>query len=162
MLEEVLSQLAPAIQDILVKTSILEQFCAELCMAITDSSIPFEDIQAALDWLERSNVFIMRLVDRQGWYRFHHMFGQLLKQRLRSLSSEKELATLHQRASVWYAGQGLVEQAIDHALKAGDVSRATQLVEAQFMPLPSRSSRCQWNTGYACCQKSGFRAVPAC
>ena len=134
MLEEVLSQLAPAIQDILVKTSILEQFCAELCIAITDSSIPFEDIQAALDWLERSNVFIMRLVDRQGWYRFHHMFGQLLKQRLRSLSSREELATLHQRVSKWYVEQGLVEQAIDHALEAGDVSSATRLVEAQFLP----------------------------
>jgi LuxR family transcriptional regulator, maltose regulon positive regulatory protein len=134
LLEEVLAQLTPDIQDILVKTSILEQFCAELCVAITDSGISFEHMQATLDRLESSNVFITSPDDRQGWYRFHHMFGQLLKQRLQLLSSVEELATLHQRASRWYAEQGLVEQAIDHALEAGDVSSATQLVEAQFMP----------------------------
>jgi LuxR family maltose regulon positive regulatory protein len=134
LLEEVLAQLTPAIQDILIKTSILEQFRAELCVAITDSGISLEHVQATLDRLESSNGLITRPNDRQGWYRFHHMFGQLLKQRLQSLSSVEELATLHQRASKWYAGQGLIEQAIDHALEASDVSSAARLVEAQFMP----------------------------
>ena len=134
LVEEVLAQLAPTVQDLLVKTSMLEQFCAELCMEITGNDTSLEQVQATLNWLERSNVFIIPLDKRQGWYRFHHLFGQLLKQRLQALCSREELAILHQRASMWYARQGLVEQAIHHALEAGDFSSATRLVEAQFMP----------------------------
>ena len=134
LVEEVLTHLAPVEQDLLVKTSVLEQFCAELCSAIIGSDISFEQVQATLNWLERSNVFIIPLDERQGWYRFHHLFRQLLKQRLQMLNSAEELAMLHRRASMWYAEQGLIEQAIDHALEAGDVPGATSLVEAQFLP----------------------------
>src|SRR6266566_2787047 len=134
LVEEVLAHLAPAVQELLVKTSVLEQFCAELCTAIIGNDTSFEQVQTTLNWLERSNVFIIPLDERQGWYRFHHLFGQLLKQRLQMLSSAEELAMLHRRASMWYAGQGLIKQAIDHALKAGDVLGATSLVEAQFLP----------------------------
>jgi LuxR family maltose regulon positive regulatory protein len=134
LVEEVLAQLAPAMQELLVKTSVLEQFCAELCTAIIGSDTSLEQVQAALGWLERSNVFIIPLDERKGWYRFHHLFGQLLKQHLQMLSSAEELATLHRRASAWYAGQGLIEQAINHALAAGDTLGATRLVEAQFFP----------------------------
>jgi ATP/maltotriose-dependent transcriptional regulator MalT len=134
LVEEVLAQVAPTAQNLLVKISMLEQFCAELCTAILGNDTSLEQVQATLDWLERSDVFILRLDDQQGWYRFHHMFGHLLKQRLQMLSSAEELALLHRRASAWYAGQGLIEQAINHALKAGDVSGATSLVEAQFLP----------------------------
>src|SRR6266568_844243 len=132
LVEEVLTHLAPVEQDLLVKTSVLEQFCAELCSAIIGSDISFEQVQATLNWLERSNVFIIPLDERQGWYRFHHLFRQLLKQRLQMLCSADELAMLHQRASMWYAEQGLIEQAIGHALEAGDMSGVTSLVEAQF------------------------------
>jgi LuxR family transcriptional regulator, maltose regulon positive regulatory protein len=134
LVEEVLAQLEPAVQDMLVKTSILEQFCAELCMAILGNDTSLEQVQTTLNWLERSNVFVIRLDERQGWYRFHHLFGQLLKQRLQMLHSQEELALLHRRASEWYAEQGLIEQAIEHVLEAGDVSGATRLVEAQFLP----------------------------
>ena len=134
LIEEVLAQLAPTVQDLLVKTSILEPFCADLCTAITGNDTSLEQVQVSLNWLERSNMLVIRLDDRQGWYRFHHLFGQLLKQRLQMLSSAEELAMLHRRASMWYAGQGLIEQAIDHSLKAGDKSGATRLVEAQFLP----------------------------
>src|SRR6266566_3342005 len=134
LVEEVLAQLAPAVQELLVKTSVLEQFCAELCTAILGSETSLEHVQVTLNWLERSNVFIIRLDERQGWYRFHHLFGQLVKQRLQALSSAEELAMLHRRASMWYAEQGLIEHAIEHALATGDVPGATSLVEAQFLP----------------------------
>jgi ATP/maltotriose-dependent transcriptional regulator MalT len=134
LVEEVLAQLAPAVQELLVKTSVLEQFCAELCVAIIGNDSSLKQVQATLNWLERSNVFIIPLDERQGWYRFHHLFQQLLRQRLQAHSSTEELAMLHRRASAWYAGQGLIEQAIEHALEAGDVSGATSLVEAQFLP----------------------------
>jgi LuxR family maltose regulon positive regulatory protein len=133
LVEEVLAQLTPGVQDMLVKTSILEQFCAELCTKIIGSDFSLEHVQATLDWLERSNVFIIRLDEHQKWYRFHHLFGQLLRQRLQAHSSTEELAMLHRRASAWYANQGLIEEALRHALAAGDASEATHLVEAQFL-----------------------------
>jgi LuxR family transcriptional regulator, maltose regulon positive regulatory protein len=133
LVEEILAHLAPAVQELLMRMSMLEQFCAELCAAIFGSDTSHEQMQATLDWLERSNLFLVPLDERQGWYRFHHLFRQLLQQRLQGHSSTEELVTLHRRASAWYAEQGLIEQAIEHALAAGDVSGATSLVEAQFV-----------------------------
>src|SRR5207249_1688731 len=75
------------------------------------------------------------LDERQGWYRFHHLFRQLLLKRLQRHISTEELAMLHRRAGAWYAEQGLIEEAIKHALAAGDVPGATSLVEAQFLPV---------------------------
>ncbi len=132
LVEEILSQQAPTVQEFLLRMSILEQFCAELCTAILGSDASREQAQATLDWLERSNVLIIPLDERQGWYRFHHLFKQLLQQRLQARISTEELATLHRRASVWYAAQGLIEDAIKHALAAGDAPDAAQLVEAHF------------------------------
>jgi LuxR family maltose regulon positive regulatory protein len=132
LLEEILAQLTPALQEFLLKTSILEQFCAELCAAILGSAASNAQMQATLDWLERSNVLIISLDERRGWYRFHHLFRQLLEQRLQTYVSSEELATLHRRASAWYAEQRLIEEAIEHALAAGDASSAAHLAEAQF------------------------------
>jgi LuxR family maltose regulon positive regulatory protein len=143
LVEEVLAQLAPAVQELLVKTSVLEQFCAELCTAIIGSDTSYEHVQATLNWLERSNVFIIPLDERQGWYRFHHLFQQLLQQRLQRHSSTEELATLHRRASAWYVKQGLIEEALDHALAAGDAAGAAHLVEAQFLPAFKREQLVQ-------------------
>jgi LuxR family maltose regulon positive regulatory protein len=133
LVEEVLAQLAPAVQELLVRTSVLEQFCAEVCAAILGSDTSYEQIQTTLDWLERSNVLIIRFDEGRGWYRFHHLFQQLLQQRLQRHISTEELATLHRRASAWYAEQGLIEETIQHALAAGDVSNAAHLVETQFL-----------------------------
>ena len=132
LVEEILSQQTPAEQELLERTSILEQICAGLCVAVMGNEDSQEQMQATLDWLVHSNLFLVPLDERHGWYRFHHLFQQLLQQRLQAHSSTEELATLHRRASAWYAGQGLIEQAIEHALVAGDVSGATYLVEAQF------------------------------
>jgi LuxR family maltose regulon positive regulatory protein len=132
LVEEILSQQTPALQKILEQTSILEQFCGELCAAMLDSDASNGQVQATLDWLERSNLFLVPLDERQGWYRFHHLFQQLLQRQLQAHISEDEIATLHRRASAWYAEQGLIEEAIGHALAAGDTSSAAHLVEAQF------------------------------
>ena len=134
LVEEILSQQTPAEQELLEQASVLEQFCAELCIAVIGNDEPHEYVQATLDWLVHSNLFLVPLDERQGWYRFHHLFPRLLQQGLQAHSSAEELATLHRRASAWYAEQGLIEQAIEHALLAGDVSGATHLVEASFLP----------------------------
>jgi LuxR family maltose regulon positive regulatory protein len=129
---EILAQQAPAVQEVLERASILEQFCAQLCAAVIGSDISPEQVQATLDWVERENLFLVPLDKRQGWYRFHHLFQGLLQQRLQTHCSQEELATLHRRASAWYAKQGLIEEAIEHARMAGDASEARQLVEAHF------------------------------
>ncbi|TMC98363.1 MAG: hypothetical protein E6J11_09095 [Chloroflexi bacterium] len=81
LVEEILAQQAPAAQELLVRTSILEQFCAELGAAIMGSATSLAHVQATLDWVERSNVLIIPLDERQGWYRFHPLFQRLLQQR---------------------------------------------------------------------------------
>jgi LuxR family maltose regulon positive regulatory protein len=129
---EILTQQTHEVQDFLERISMLEQFCSELCVAVMGSDISHEQVQATLDWLEQTNLFLVPLDKRQRWYRFHHLFQELLQQRLQMHSSQEELAILHLRASAWYIRQGLIEEAVRHALLAGDASRATQLVETHF------------------------------
>jgi LuxR family maltose regulon positive regulatory protein len=129
---EVLSQQTQEVQVFLERTSILDQFCAELCAAVMGGDTSCEQTQATLDWLEHTNLFLAPLDKGQRWYRYHHLFGTLVHQRLLTHCSLEELTTLHLRASAWYGSHDLLEEAIRHALLAGDASRATQLVEAHF------------------------------
>jgi ATP/maltotriose-dependent transcriptional regulator MalT len=129
---EILAQQTHEVQEFLERTSILDQFCAELCAAVIGSDISEEQVQSTLDWLERTDLFLVPLDKRQRWFRFHHLFKKLLQQRLQSHCGHEELATLHLRASTWYTEHHLIEEGIRHALLAGDASRATQLVEAHF------------------------------
>ena len=129
---EILTQQAHEVQEFLEQSSMLDQFCAELCAEVMGSDTSHEQAQTTLDWLERTNLFLIPLDKRQRWYRFHHLFQELLQQRLQTHCNQEEIATLHLRASAWYARQSLIEEAIRHALLAGDASRATQLAEAQF------------------------------
>lgn len=135
LVEEVLSQQSHAVQELLMRMSILEQFSVGLCDAVMGSDATHEQVRATVDWLQLSNVFLVPLDDIQGWYRYHHLFRMLLQQRLLKSISSGELAILHQRASTWYAEHGFIEGALKHALEAGDVSAAVCLVEAQFLPL---------------------------
>jgi LuxR family maltose regulon positive regulatory protein len=129
---EILTQQPHAVQEFLERTSFLDQFCTELCVAVMESDISPEQVQNTVDWLERTNLFLVPLDKRQKWYRFHHLFQELLQQRLRSHSNQEELAILHLKASDWYARHDLVDEAIRHSLQAGDVTRATQQVETHF------------------------------
>jgi LuxR family maltose regulon positive regulatory protein len=137
---EILAQQTHKIQEFLKRTSILDQFCAELCTAVMGSDTSHEQAQATLDWLEQTNLLVVPLDKRQRWYRYHHLFQELLQQRLQTHCSREELATLHRHASVWYIDHQLIEEAIRHALLAGDALKATQLVEAQFFQHSSRNS----------------------
>jgi LuxR family maltose regulon positive regulatory protein len=129
---EILTQQTQDVQEFLERTSILGQFCAELCAEVLGSDTSREQIQATLDWLEQTNLFLVPLDNRQRWYRYHHLFQELLQQRLQTHCSQEALSTLHLQASAWYGRHDLLEEAIRHALLAGDASRATQLVEAHF------------------------------
>jgi LuxR family maltose regulon positive regulatory protein len=129
---EILTQQTHEVQEFLERTSILELFCAELCAAVIGNDTSREQAQATLDWLEHTNLFLVPLDKRPGWYRYHHLFGELLQQRLLTHYSQQALSTLHLRASAWYESHDPLEEAIRHALLAKDASRATQLVEAHF------------------------------
>ncbi len=132
LVEEILSRQAPFVQELLEQMSLLEQFCAALCVAVMRHDTSNAQVQVTLDWLERSHALLVPLDEHQGWYRFHHLFQPVLQQRLQEHSSTEELAMLHRRVSAWYTEQGLIEEAIRHALAAGEVAAATSLVEAHF------------------------------
>ena len=117
---EVLTALAPEARDFLVRTSVLGRFTSELCDAIVGR----DDSDAVLADLARSNMFLVALDARGGWYRYHHLFGELLQLQL----GREETAALRRRAAAWCRAQGLVEDAIEHAAAAGDAETVAELL----------------------------------
>jgi len=91
--------------------------------------------QLIIDQLERANLFLIPLDDGRTWYRYHHLFADVLRARLRSGTTPATVAGLHRRASAWYAGAGLIDEAIRHALAAPDAEAAATLVERYATPL---------------------------
>jgi LuxR family transcriptional regulator, maltose regulon positive regulatory protein len=139
LLGEVLAGQPSRVQAFLLRTSILDRLrkdlCADLCEATLDEMEPLEPDQFILEHLERMNLFLVRLDDGEGWYRYHHLFRQLLQHELRTRFSREAVGALHRTASVWLARHGFTEEAIRHALTAEDVVGAAVLVEAQVHPL---------------------------
>ena len=105
-----------------------------MCPALCDAVMQGAGGQESLRHLALSQLFIVPLDDERRWYRYHHLFGAMLQQRLRD-SDYDALAPLHLRATAWYEGQGMVSQALHHAVAAGDTQRAIQVVQGQGMPL---------------------------
>ena len=127
LVDEVLSQQIPEIQRFLLQTSILARLSAPLCCAVTDR----EDSQAILEQLESANMFLIPLDGERRWYRYHHLFGDLLVHRL--IQTARDLVPkLHHRASAWYEKQGFTDDAFHHAQTAGDTERAVTIVEEHW------------------------------
>ncbi len=125
---EVLAQLPPALQDFLLKTSILDALCAPLCKAVIGLTEPPRDSQASLEWLRDADLFLSPLEDAPQWYRYHHLFRQFLRQQLTLKHTPEEIAALHLRASAWLDANGRLDEALQHALAAGDTTAAVQIV----------------------------------
>ena len=106
LVEEMLHQQTPSVQKCSNRRRFWISSAPILCAASVVMTFTREQMQTILDWVARSNLFLVPLDDRQGWYRFHHLFQGLLQQRLREHSSAEEIATLHRRASTWYAIAG--------------------------------------------------------
>jgi LuxR family maltose regulon positive regulatory protein len=98
--------------------------------------------QAYLDWLEASDLFVVALDDKHEWYRYHHLFQQLLRNQLQRRCKPDEIAALHARASAWYAENDLLNEALSHALSAGDDFRAANLLERNVRTLLNED---QWH-----------------
>jgi LuxR family maltose regulon positive regulatory protein len=132
LISEVLEQQSEKVQSFLLQTSILNRLTGSLCDAVCfenpETTTGQENSQATLELLERANLFIVPLDDELRWFRYHHLFADLLRQRLRQTQPEK-IPTLHSRASKWYEQNELIDEAIDHALSAEDIERGVTLIE---------------------------------
>jgi LuxR family maltose regulon positive regulatory protein len=122
--DEVINRQPDEIQNFMLQTSILDRLCGRLCDAITGIS----DGQVMLETLEHANLFVEALDDRREWYRYHHLFAEVLRTRLHQTRPDL-IPELHSRASLWYEQNGLREQSVNHALSARDFDRAVQLIE---------------------------------
>jgi LuxR family maltose regulon positive regulatory protein len=124
LLEEVLQRQPERVRSFLVQTSILDRLSGPLCDAVTAQ----EGGNARLEALERGNYFVVPLDDKRRWYRYHHLFAEVLLAHLMAEQPDR-VPTLHRRASEWYERNGSAADAIRHALVAMDFERAADLVE---------------------------------
>jgi LuxR family maltose regulon positive regulatory protein len=134
LVDEVLGLQPKKVCDFLMQTSILDQMCGSLCESVIDAD-PEEPVdgQAMLEALERMNLFVIPLDDERCWYRYHHLFADVLRKRLEQYYPGS-LPRLHQRASLWFEQNGLIPEAIRHSLTGGDQDRVIQLIE-QYGPI---------------------------
>ena len=130
---EILSQHPPAIQEYLLKTSVLSRFCAPLCDAVcgseADSGGSGLDGREFVELLENADLFVIPLDDERKWFRYHHLFQALLKRQLKKRLNAEEIVKLHKRASAWFAENGYIEEALSHAHESGDKEAAARLVK---------------------------------
>jgi LuxR family maltose regulon positive regulatory protein len=144
LLEEVLGQQPESIQTFLLRTSILDRLCGSLCNAVVLD--PSASGQVTLEYLERTNLFLIPLDNERRWYRYHHLFADLLRQRLPPSittspgEAQSQVNTLHIRASQWYEDHDLEIEAFQHAAAAHDVERAEHLMEGNGIPLHFRGA----------------------
>ena len=124
--EEVLDRQDEELRAFLLETSVLERLSGPLCDAVTGRA----GSQALLDRVERAGLFLMPLDEVRGWWRYHHLFADLLRARLEQQPGRAE--QLHRNAATWYAEHGLADDAIRHAAAAGEMTRAARLIEQHF------------------------------
>jgi LuxR family transcriptional regulator, maltose regulon positive regulatory protein len=122
-LQELLAEEPAALRAFLLRTSILERLCAPLCDAVTGG----DDASSRLEEIHRSNLFLVPLDSRRQWYRYHHLFRDLLRSEL-ARSERALLPELHRRAAAWHKAEGTVDETIAHATSAGDFAEAADLI----------------------------------
>ncbi len=136
LMEEVLETLTEQQQGVLLRASILDRFCGSLCDALDGTPEASGQGRAILEYAWKSGLFLVGLDTDGIWYRFHHLFGGALRRRLELTLSPESIAVLHGRASVWFENEGLVDEAIFHALAAQDGIRAGSTGRSQYKSFP--------------------------
>lgn len=142
LVEEVLQHQPESVQAFLLRTSIFDRLCGPLCDAVLLDAQ--RSGQATLEYLERANLFLVPLDNQRRWYRYHHLFADLLRQRLQQTATSSvhdksdTLQELHKRASQWFEENGLVIEAFHHAVAANDIDRTARLVQGRGLPLHFR------------------------
>jgi LuxR family maltose regulon positive regulatory protein len=145
--EEVLERQPRDVSGFLLTTSVLESMSAPLCDALTGRN----DGQGMLERLERENLFVVPLDDERRWYRYHHLFADVLRSRLQREQPER-IRELHRRAAAWYERNGWSSEAVRHALAAQEHDRAADLVEDV--------ARKMWNRGEVMTLLGWLEALP--
>jgi LuxR family maltose regulon positive regulatory protein len=129
---EVFSQQPPEISQYLISTAILDRLCGPLCEAVCmPGAEPFTSEISGWDfiaWLKKENAFLIPLDPEKRWFRYHHLFQELLLNQLHRQRSPEDINALHAQASAWFAENGLIEEALKHALAAGNPAAAAQLI----------------------------------
>jgi LuxR family maltose regulon positive regulatory protein len=136
LFDEVLSRQPESVQTFLQKTSILNRLCGPLCEAVTGQP----GGQAQLEHLEAGNLFLIPLDDERRWYRYHHLFADVLKARLAQQGAECAVE-LHGRAATWFEQQGMGEEAVHHALAGNHTEQAAGLIERHAQEVWERGER---------------------
>ena len=139
LMEEVLQRQPEAVRHFLLQTSILDRLCGPLCEAVTERT----GGRGLLETLERGNLFVVPLDDQRQWYRYHHLFADVLHARLVDEQADR-VAELHRRASVWYERNDLPADAIRHALIAKDSARAANLIERVWLAMDLAYRSAAW------------------
>ena len=124
--EEVLERQGEQMRDFLLETAVLDRLSGPLCDAVTGRG----GSQALLEQVERAGLFLMPLDEVRGWWRYHQLFADLLRARLQEQPGRA--AGLHRKAAAWYQGHGLADDAIRHAVAAGEMLWAARLIEQDF------------------------------
>lgn len=139
LVEEVLRNQPEDFRGYLLKTSILDRLCDSLCNFITNQS----NQNITLDTLERKNLFVIPLDDQRKWYRYHHLFAEVLRTFLNEMYPD-QILNLHQRASFWFERNKLTALAINHALAAMDYKRAAALIEEVWLEMDLSYQSATW------------------
>lgn len=145
--EQVLSLLPPEKQQFLVETSVLDKLTAPLCEAVNGQAA-----QNILEELERHNLFLVTLDDERGWFRYHKLFRDFLRARLK-LTAPNRQAALHRRAAAWLEQNGQLIDSVEHVLASGEAEQAAQLMEQMAETL--------WRTGHMGRLFRWLEALPA-
>ncbi len=142
LVEEVLQQQSESIQTFLLRTSILDRLCGPLCDSVLGS--PSASGQETLEYLERTNLFTVPLDSERRWYRYHHLFGELLRKRLGQSLVPGETAGLHIQASEWYEQNGFPSDAIHHAFAVKDFERVAKIAELEWPAMHAGAQSIKW------------------
>lgn len=139
LVEEVLQRQSQLVRRFLLQTAILDRLSGPLCDAVTG----LENGSALLETLERGNLFVVPLDDQRRWYRYHHLFADVIQAHL--LDEQPDSVTiLHRRASAWYEDNGMWREAVQHAFQGEDLERAARLAELAWPAMESSFQNAVW------------------
>jgi LuxR family maltose regulon positive regulatory protein len=177
LVEEVLHRQPEYVQDFLLRTSILERLCGSLCDAVlcrkaeeqergeelysVSPHLSSSSSQEILEHLDRARLFLVPLDDHRKWYRYHHLFADLLRSRLQRSGRAGEVAALHLRASAWYEREGSVSEAVSYALASGDEQYAADLVARHWQDMFHRGDQSPLREWIEALPERVVRADPA-
>lgn len=141
--DQVFERMPPPLAAFVLQTAVLTRLSSALCDAVLGDAalpVPAGHAQATLEELERANLFLLPLDDQRNWYRYHPLFADMARERLRQRVAPDRIAALHLRASEWWQQHGDLDGAIDHALAAGAHERAADIIEARALDFMASAS----------------------